>query len=62
MRMSRNGERALEEAKKEIERFYPNNMVEKKGYFGESVEEYLLATYGQERFCARILHAGLRFL
>jgi len=39
------GEWVLEEAKKEIGRFYPNDVIEKKGYFGESGEEYIPVGY-----------------
>ncbi|MDK2782005.1 MAG: putative methylase, partial [Archaeoglobi archaeon] len=39
------GEWVLEEAKKEIGRFYPNDVVEQKGYFGESGEEYIPVGY-----------------
>lgn len=39
------GEWVLEEAKKEIGRFYPNDVVEKKGYFGETGEEYIPVGY-----------------
>jgi adenine-specific DNA methylase len=39
------GEWVLEEAKKEIGRFYPNDVVEQKGYFGKSGEEYIPVGY-----------------
>jgi len=39
------GEWVLEEAKKEIGRFYPNDVIERKGYFGESGEEYIPVGY-----------------
>lgn len=39
------GEWVLEEAKKEIGRFYPNDVIEQKGYFGESGEEYIPVGY-----------------
>ena len=35
------GEWVLEGAKREIGRFYPNGVIEKKEYFGESGEEYI---------------------
>jgi len=39
------GEWVLEEAKKEIGRFYPNDVIDKKGYFGESGEEFIPVGY-----------------
>lgn len=39
------GQWVLEEAKKEIGMFYPNDVVEKKGYFGESGEENIPVGY-----------------
>jgi adenine-specific DNA methylase len=39
------GEWVLEEAKKEIGRFYPNDVVEQNGYFGKSGEEYIPVGY-----------------
>ncbi|RUM33048.1 MAG: hypothetical protein DSY33_05620 [Archaeoglobus sp.] len=39
------GEWVLEEAKKEIGRFYPNDVIERKGYFGETGEEFIPVGY-----------------
>ncbi len=39
------GEWVLEEARKEIGRFYPSDVVEQNGYFGESGEEYIPVGY-----------------
>lgn len=35
----------LEEAKKKIGRFYPNDVTGRKGYFGETGEEYIPVGY-----------------